>query len=56
MVATQEVDGTGKVLAPGLIDIHTHYDPQLCWDGAARPCLEHGATTSRLSNVVLANW
>jgi hypothetical protein len=52
--AAREIDGTGKVLAPGLIDIHTHYDPQLCWDGAARPCLEHGVTTIVTGNCSLS--
>lgn len=52
--AAQEIDGSGKVLAPGLIDIHTHYDPQLCWDGAARPCLEHGVTTIVTGNCSLS--
>ena len=27
--ATKEVDGNGKILAPGFIDIHTHFDPQV---------------------------
>lgn len=50
----QELSGEGKVLAPGFIDIHTHFDPQLCWDGAARPCLEHGVTTVVTGNCSLS--
>ena len=50
----RDIDGSGKVLAPGFIDIHTHYDPQLCWDGAARPCLEHGVTTIVTGNCSLS--
>ena len=42
--ARQVVEAEGRVVAPGFIDPHTHFDVQLLWDGAARPALEHGIT------------
>lgn len=42
--ARRIVEAGGRVVAPGFIDPHTHFDVQLLWDGAARPALEHGVT------------
>src|SRR5262249_5150682 len=51
---TREIDAKGLVIAPGFIDIHTHFDPQICWDRLATPMLEHGVTTVLMGNCSLS--
>jgi N-acyl-D-aspartate/D-glutamate deacylase len=48
--ARQRVDAGGLVLAPGIVDIHTHYDAQLTWDPFATPSTSLGVTTVVIGN------
>jgi len=48
--ARQRVDARGLALAPGIVDIHTHYDAQLTWDPFATPSTALGVTTVVIGN------
>jgi N-acyl-D-amino-acid deacylase len=46
----REIDADGLVLAPGIIDTHTHYDAQITWDAGLHPSPELGVSTVVIGN------
>jgi N-acyl-D-aspartate/D-glutamate deacylase len=43
--APREIDAHGRLVVPGFVDIHTHYDPQVLWDVDLTPSCWHGVTS-----------
>lgn len=48
--AKRVIDANGRLLTPGFVDIHTHYDGQVCWDKQVTPSCWHGVTTIVMGN------
>ncbi len=48
--ARETFDADGRVVTPGVVDIHTHYDGQVSWDSELRPSVAHGVTTVVMGN------
>jgi N-acyl-D-amino-acid deacylase len=48
--ARRTIDATGKLVTPGFVDIHTHYDGQVTWDDTLEPSSGRGVTTVVMGN------
>jgi len=48
--AKQEIDADGKLVTPGFVDIHTHFDGQATWENRVSPSSNHGVTTVLMGN------
>ena len=47
---TEEIDARGKLVVPGFVDVHTHYDAQVTWSDRLSPSSWNGATTVLFGN------
>jgi N-acyl-D-aspartate/D-glutamate deacylase len=46
----EQIDARGHIVAPGWVDVHTHYDGQVSWDQMMTPSSWHGVTTAVMGN------
>jgi N-acyl-D-amino-acid deacylase len=48
--AQKTFEANGAIVTPGFVDVHTHYDGQVCWDDQLDPSASHGVTTVVMGN------
>ncbi|MGE0308180.1 MAG: amidohydrolase family protein, partial [Acidimicrobiia bacterium] len=48
--ARELIDATGRIVTPGFVDVHTHFDGQTTWDELLEPSTNHGVTTVVMGN------
>ncbi|MFK7896387.1 MAG: amidohydrolase family protein [Myxococcota bacterium] len=48
--AEKTIDASGRIVTPGFVDVHTHYDGQVTWDDTLEPSSGHGVTTVVMGN------
>ena len=49
----EEIDARDRIVTPGFVDIHTHYDGQVTWEERLQPSSLHGVTTAVMSNCAV---
>ncbi len=46
----EEIDARGRLVVPGFVDVHTHYDGQVTWANEISPSSQNGVTTAVMGN------